>query len=146
MATFGTPVPGPRDALNALAAARDMLESIEAWSRKRQAAGRLPIRLSIGLHYGPVVLGDIGSERRLEFAVLGDTVNVANRLEAHTRVLDCRVLASDALVEQARHESPAEAELLLAGFRPGAPQSLRGRVGQVGVWLLERREAARQAG
>ena len=85
MATFGTPEAGADDAHNALAAARAMLASIDAWNRERGGPGREPIRLSIGIHYGEVVLGDIGSERRLEFAVLGDVVNVASRLEQLTR-------------------------------------------------------------
>src|SRR3546814_15616803 len=66
MATFGTPEPGPRDAANALAAGRAMLRTVEEWNRERIAAGEPPIQLSIGIHYGEVVLGHIGSERRLE--------------------------------------------------------------------------------
>ena len=134
MATFGTPQQGSRDALNALAAAGDMRRAVEDWSRKREAAGQLPVRLSVGLHYGAVVMGDIGSERRLEFAVLGDTVNVASRLESLTRRLGCQAVASGALVAQARREDRAEAEERLAAFRADRPQSLRGRAGEVEVW------------
>src|SRR3546814_1315828 len=60
MATFGTPEPGPRDAANALAAGRAMLRTVEEWNRERIAAGEPPIQLSIGIHYGEVVLGNIG--------------------------------------------------------------------------------------
>ena len=67
--------------------------------RARARAGRKPIRISLGLHYGPVVIGNIGTDRRLEFGVLGDTVNVASRLEALTRELDCRAVISDAIAE-----------------------------------------------
>src|SRR3546814_16940159 len=69
---------------NALAAGRAMLRTVDEWNRERIAAGEPPIRLSVGIHYGEVVLGNIGSERRLEFAVLGDVVNVASRLETLT--------------------------------------------------------------
>ncbi len=85
MATFGTPDPGPHDASNAVRCGHAMLAAIEDWNRERRASGAEPIALSVGLHCGTVVLGDIGSERRLEFAVLGDVVNVASRLEALTR-------------------------------------------------------------
>ena len=81
MATFGTPDPGSQDAGNAVRCARAMLAEMDRWNREREAAGDQPIEISIGLHYGTVVLGDIGSARRLEYAVLGDTVNVASRLE-----------------------------------------------------------------
>ena len=137
MATFGTPHSGDRDALNALAAAHDMHRAIGAWNRERETRGHAIVRLSLGLHYGPVVLGDIGSERRLEFAVLGDAVNVASRLESLTRELACGTVISDALACQARRDSPEEAEALLAAFRPSAPQSLRGRAGQVAVWIAD---------
>ena len=85
MATFGTPQPGPRDAAHALACARAMLASLGVWNSERTARGEMALRAGIGLHFGPVVLGDIGDERRLEFAVLGDTVNTASRLEGLTR-------------------------------------------------------------
>ncbi|MEM9140572.1 MAG: adenylate/guanylate cyclase domain-containing protein, partial [Pseudomonadota bacterium] len=81
MATFGTPTPGPEDALNALRAAHAMVLVVDDWNRTRAEAGEPPIRASFGLHYGPVVVGDIGANR-LEYAVIGNTVNVASRLEA----------------------------------------------------------------
>ena len=142
MATFGTPQNGPRDALNALAAAEAMQQTVADWNHAREAAGLAPIRLSLGLHYGPVVLGDIGSERRMEFAVIGDTVNVANRLEGQSRSLDCKTVASAALVEQARQEAPEEAERLLTDYRPSEPQVLRGRIAPVPVWIAGEAAAA----
>lgn len=137
MATFGTPNPGPRDAVNALACARTMLADIEAWNGERVRAGAAAIKLSVGIHYGNVILGDVGSERRLEFAVLGDVVNVASRLEELTRTIPCRVVASDALVQAARTQVGGEANALLAGFRRGKPQALRGRQKRVPFWTLD---------
>ena len=81
MATFGTPFASERDALNALDCARAMMDSVARWNETRAARGEPPIRASVGLHYGPAVLGDIGANR-LEFAVIGNTVNVASRIEA----------------------------------------------------------------
>ena len=106
MATFGTPKASPRDAANALTAAIAMCDAVAAWNRERTAQGQQEIRISIGLHFGPVVLGDIGTERRLEFAAIGDTVNVASRLENATRQLDCSIVASKTLVEQVRRAAP----------------------------------------
>ena len=81
MATFGTPTPGSRDATNSLACALAMQKAIARWNRERRQGSAPEIKVGVGLHYGPVVLGDIGAEQRFEFAVIGDTVNVASRLE-----------------------------------------------------------------
>jgi adenylate cyclase len=134
MATFGTPETGPDDAGNALAAARAMLRSIDAWNRERAARGDPPIRLSIGIHYGEVVLGDVGSARRLEYAVIGDVVNVASRLEELTRALDTSLVVSDALISAVRAEGDRRAAL--AGLERTAPHALRGRTAAVALWVL----------
>ena len=81
-----------------------MIGSIAELNRERGGRNEPPIRVSVGLHYGQVVLGDIGLNR-LEFAVIGTTVNAASRLEALTREFGCAIVVSDALVRQARTES-----------------------------------------
>jgi adenylate cyclase len=136
MATFGTPHKGPRDAANAVSSALAMLTSIGEWNQERAGAGQEPIRLSIGVHYGEVVLGNIGSERRLEFAVLGDVVNVASRLEGLTRLLECKAVVSDELVQAIRIQADGDADSLLSGFRQSEPEALRGREESVAVWML----------
>lgn len=104
MVTFGTPHVGPNDAAHALACGHALLDAMEALNQARRARGQDPVRLSVGVHYGPVVLGDVGSERHLEFAVLGDVVNVASRIEAMTRTLGCRYLATAAALHAAREQ------------------------------------------
>src|SRR5207237_191791 len=104
MATFGTPFTGERDAGNALLCAQAMIGSIDELNRERRDRDEPSIQLSVGLHYGQVVLGDIGLNR-LEFAVIGNTVNVASRLESLTREFRCSLIASDDLVRQARTEA-----------------------------------------
>jgi adenylate cyclase len=135
MATFGTPHPGPRDAANALAAARAMLTRIAGWNEERAGAGAPPIRLSVGIHYGEVVLGNIGTERRLEFAVIGDVVNVACRLETLTRILHTQLVVSDALLAAVRNEDCNGADATV-GLRRASPRMLRGRDAPVEVWTL----------
>ena len=127
MATFGTPAVGPRDACNALACAREMIESIESWNRARALQNEAPIRVSVGVHFGPVVVGDIGGEHRLEFAVIGDTVNVASRLENLTRELDAEIVVGEDLVAAIERETPGASSASLAGFQQQPPQAIRGR-------------------
>jgi adenylate cyclase len=127
MATFGTPEPGPRDAVNGVKCLRAIVDEFAAWTEHRAARGRAPIRIAVGLHYGPVVVGNIGTDRRLELAVLGDTVNVASRLEALTRELNCGALISASVADAVREEAPREADSLLAGFVPRGEVALKGR-------------------
>lgn len=133
MATFGTPQPGPNDAANAVACVTDIVTEFQAWNADRRRRGKEPVRISLGLHYGPVVVGNIGTDRRLELAVLGDTVNVASRLESLTRELDCGAVISTAVADAVRAEDNAAAARQLAGFRPLGPQALRGRTEKVSV-------------
>ena len=134
MATFGTPEPGPRDAANALSCGRAILADIEDWNAARGEAGADPVKVSIGLHYGSVVLGDIGSERRLEYAVLGDAVNVASRLEVLTRTLGVGMVTSDDLVAAVRHDGDADGIELLSGLDSAGVQHLRGRDEPITAW------------
>ncbi|HUT51543.1 MAG TPA: adenylate/guanylate cyclase domain-containing protein [Alphaproteobacteria bacterium] len=134
MATFGTPRTGTRDATSALTCGRAMLEAVEAWNRERGARGESSIAVGIGLHFGPAVMGDIGDERRLEYAVIGDTVNVAARLETLTREIDAPLVVSNDTVEAVRRETGETAAL--AGLKKGETAAVRGRSGTVPVWTL----------
>jgi adenylate cyclase len=113
-----------------------MVTAVAAWNGQRRTAGEAPIRVSFGLHYGPVVLGDIG-QTCLEFAVIGSTVNAASRLEALTRALDCELVASEDLVRRAR----SELGVADAAFRPltaQAPQAIRGLAQPIAIWTQAR--------
>ncbi len=81
MAFFGAPLPQEDHAERAVRAALAITRSLEAWNRDRVAAGSDPIEIRIAIHSGPVVVGDIGSETRVDYTVLGNTVNIAARLE-----------------------------------------------------------------
>jgi len=82
MAFFGAPVPQPDHAERAVRAAVEIQRSLQAWSADRAAQGLPGFAARVALNSGPVVVGDIGSARRVDYTVLGNTVNVAARLEA----------------------------------------------------------------
>ena len=132
MATFGTPNPGPDDASRALAAALEMVELARhsSGAQSSDPSPAVPVRIAVGVHYGPVILGDIGNARRLEFAVLGDTVNVASRLEGLTRELKVDLVASGDLVARAREEGSSNQRFVHLGMR-----RLRGRTEPVEVFV-----------
>src|SRR5215470_17778965 len=132
LATFGVPETGSRDATDTLACARGMLAALEEWNRERAAAGLVQLRMGLGLHYGPVVAGDIGSRRSMAFATVGDTTNVASRLQALTRELGASIVASGALVAAIEREA-ADARLL-EGLSSRGPHTLRGRDTRIELW------------
>ncbi|MBR0777547.1 adenylate/guanylate cyclase domain-containing protein [Bradyrhizobium diazoefficiens] len=136
MATFGTPFTGTDDAGNALRCAQAMMVAADRWNGERKAAGQVPIRVSFGLHYGPVVLGDIGLTC-LEFAVIGSTVNAASRLESLTRALGCALVASDDLVRRARAE-PGSVDAIFRPLTAQAPQAIRGLEHPIAIWTQQR--------
>ena len=77
-----------------IAAARQLVDDIEAANEARATGGHDPVRFGIGLHVGPVTFGNIGTEDRLDFTVIGPAVNRASRLEGLTKQLGVPVLAS----------------------------------------------------
>lgn len=81
MAFFGAPMKQPDHALRAVRAAIRIGEALEAWNGERRQRGLKDVAIRIGINTGPVVVGDIGSKDRVDYTVLGNTVNVAARLE-----------------------------------------------------------------
>jgi adenylate cyclase len=104
MAVFGAPLDDPAAAKHAVAAAREILADID----RRKAEGKTwPLEVGIGLHIGPCVVGNVGSPRRKEFTVIGDTVNLASRLEQLTKQFGTRLIVSDAIVAALGEENCA---------------------------------------
>jgi PAS domain S-box-containing protein len=136
MASFGTPHPGPTDAAHTLDCARAMAEEMAAWNAERSQRGEPRVRIAIGAHYGPVLLGDIGDERRLEFAVLGETVNIASRLEGMTRHFAVPLIVSDQLIRAACRER-GEGSPVFEGLTAMGPQIIRGLPASIAVWAMQ---------
>lgn len=110
---FGVPGAGDNDARRALNCGRTLLRLIERWNIKRSFDP--PVRVGIGIHTGDVFCGVVGDESRLEFTVVGETVNIAARIEQATKGTDCDLLASQETVLEAGEDAlwtPVEHEPL----------------------------------
>ena len=136
MATFGTPEPTSSDASNALNAMIEMVSEFEKQQANSEGHPGSKLKLAVGVHYGPVVLGNVGSNERLEFAVLGDTVNIASRLESATRQVGCCGLASAALVEAATNEGLLDASMYQDQLKPHGSLRLRGLANEMDVYKI----------
>ncbi len=124
LAIFGAPIEDPLEAANAVAAAREMLSAMDA----SNAGDPWPIRLGIGIHIGQAVAGTVGSPRRKEYTVIGDTVNLASRLESLNKEVGSQLVVSDAVREAA---GDAVGKALALG-----PIPVRGYAEPVTVWRL----------
>ena len=92
MAVFGVPFTTDADSDNAVQAATDMLQALALFNAARLASGEAALRIGIGLATGPVLMGNIGSPKRLDFTVIGDTVNLSSRLEGATKLYGADIL------------------------------------------------------
>jgi adenylate cyclase len=111
MAVFGAPEKTPYEARDALLCAVEILDTIDQWRDQLIAVGRVATTVGIGIHFGPVIQGNVGIADRLEFTTLGDTVNVASRLESMTRQFDAGILLSQETLAAAERSSPLPADL-----------------------------------
>jgi adenylate cyclase len=106
IAVFGAPVASQNDAANALNCAEMMLNALEHWNDERERKGDARLDIGIGLNYGQVVLGDVGSEHSMSFTAIGDTVNTTARLQVLTRSLKAPLVVGDAVVQAIQASSP----------------------------------------
>jgi class 3 adenylate cyclase len=130
MAAFGAPVASDDHADAALAAARAMAgEQLATFNAWLGAAGANPLRMGVGINSGPVLSASVGSPRRHDYTVIGDTANTASRIESLTKELDHALLFSDA-TKDALRDLP-ESAVSLGEFE------IRGRSGKIGLWALD---------
>jgi len=105
MAEFGAPLPRADDALRAVRAGvalHRLAMEFRAWMAERFAGRDLPaFDIGIGIHTGEAVVGNVGSSARMEYTAIGDTVNLASRLEGMTKITGCAILASVDTVREA---------------------------------------------
>ena len=95
MALFGAPLPHADHAARAVRAGLEMLEMLAGFNREQAVRGRPEIRIGVGIASGQVIAGYTGTERRVTYTCVGDTVNVAAHLEGHTKVLGRPILINE---------------------------------------------------
>ena len=140
MVHFGTPRQQREDPVRALACAGAMIGEIRGWSAERVRHGEVPIEIGVGVHYGEVLVGNIGDARRLEYTVLGDTVNVASRLERMTREAGVPLIVSDDLVMAVRGCGEDPCVIIKDLFRD-TERTVRGRRQPIAIWCVTSRLA-----
>ena len=128
MAVFGVPEPSADDAGAALAAALAMLESVSAWNAQRVQQGLPRFDLGIGIHYGEVFAGIVGGESRLEYTVLGDSVNLAERVERLSRQLNSSLVITESVLDAASADK--------RDWEDAGAMAVKGRNGKIRVYCF----------
>lgn len=123
MAVFGAPISDGHDCRNGLRAAREILDEVV----RLNAAGSIPpTRIGIGLHAGRVVTGNVGSATRKEYTIVGDTVNVASRIESLNKQYGSQLLVSEDVLSAAGE----------VGTDPKGPVQVKGRTASIEIFQL----------
>jgi adenylate cyclase len=127
MAIFGAPLPIADHCSSAVEAALEMIELVDMFNVERTAAGKTPIAIGIGIASGEVVAGYAGTSKRATYTCIGDTVNLAARLETHTKVAKRAILIDDATRRALAPEVGVEAL---------GPVQLKGKAATVDVYSV----------
>jgi class 3 adenylate cyclase len=128
---FGAPLSSVEPEANAVRAAIDMIRKLESLNALRKHRRLPPLRIGIGVHTGDVIMGDIGSGRRMDFTAVGETVDTASRLEQYARTAAGRIIVSE--TTRARLGNEFSVQLLGKATLKGKAQPLK--VYAVNPWL-----------
>lgn len=127
MAFWGAPLPQPNHAELAARSALAMIKGLESLNKKWQSEGRPTLQIGVGVNTGEMLFGNIGSEQRMDFTVIGDSVNLGSRLESATKELHASIVISDSTYQLIRD---------LAEVRPLGEISVKGKAQKIVVYEL----------
>ncbi len=99
MTIYGAPLRSDNDAERAIFTAMDMIQALKAVNERYPELSS-PLEIGIGIHTGDVIVGNIGSEKRLDYTVIGDNVNLSSRIEGLTKFYKCPILISEKTMEE----------------------------------------------
>jgi adenylate cyclase len=136
MAFWGAPVPMPDHAHRAVAAALDMRIVLSRLNIERAAVGQPPISAGIGINTGPMSVGNMGSDVRRAYTVIGDAVNVAARLEELSRAYGVDIVASQATVQRATYPTPEDAATTALVWQDLGDVRVKGKTQSVRIYTV----------
>ncbi len=102
LAIFGAPLDDENHRIHALQSSQQMLDAVDDLQEYLRANANESLRIGIALHCGHAVVGNIGSEQRMEYTAIGDVVNVTSRIEALNKEYGTEILLSEAVHEKIR--------------------------------------------
>ncbi len=106
MAIWGAPEKHEDDALQSVLSALEMTDAVLKFNENQRKLGKCEFKIGIGINFGEVTVGNIGSERKMDYTVIGDAVNLASRMEGLTKTYHSGILISESLFEELRKTAP----------------------------------------
>ena len=106
MAIFGAPIKREGDALQSVLAGLEMTKALSVFNAEQVAEGRPPFHIGVGINYGVVTVGNIGCDKKMNYTVIGDGVNLASRLEGQTKTYRQPILISESVQRKVENDLP----------------------------------------
>ena len=136
MAFWGAPVKYEDDALQSVLAGLDMIDAVAAFNEKQRSLGKPAFLIGVGINYGEVTVGNIGSEHKMDYTVIGDSVNLASRMEGLTKTYSSEFLVSEFVYSEV-HSKPLPEGVTLH-FRLLDTVAVKGKTRGVKIYTVKR--------
>jgi len=136
MAFWGAPVKYEDDALQSVLAGLDMIDAVAAFNEKQRSLGKPAFLIGVGINYGEVTVGNIGSEHKMDYTVIGDSVNLASRMEGLTKTYSSEFLVSEFVYSEV-HGKPLPEGVTLH-FRLLDTVAVKGKTRGVKIYTVKR--------
>jgi len=143
MAFWGAPGRHEDDALQSVLAGLDMIDAVYTFNEKQRGMGKPEFHIGVGINYGEVTVGNIGSERKMDYTVIGDSVNLASRMEGLTKTYHSELLISEYVYEEMRRAKIPATEPL--NFRLLDTVAVKGKTRGVKIYTVKRSLTAPEA-
>lgn len=123
MAVFGAPVSHGHDALDSVLAGLEMTEALKVFNDEQKRSGGPEFKIGVGINYGIVTVGNIGCDKKMNYTVIGDTVNLASRLEGLTKYYHQPILFSEYVYDHVKGKVPCRMvdKVAVKGKTQGVP-------------------------
>ncbi|MDR0494127.1 MAG: HAMP domain-containing protein [Treponema sp.] len=137
MAFWGAPEKHDDDALQSVLSGLDMIDALAAFNGNQRKLGKPEFHIGVGINYGEVTVGNIGSERKMDYTVIGDAVNLASRMEGLTKAYHSELLISEYVYAELQKTLKAAANVALY-FRLLDTVAVKGKTQGVKIYTVKR--------
>jgi class 3 adenylate cyclase/HAMP domain-containing protein len=139
MAFWGAPAKHEDDARQSVLSGLDMIDALAGFNENQQRLGKPEFHIGVGINYGEVTVGNIGSERKMDYTVIGDNVNLASRMEGLTKTYRAELLITESLYSELQKTPAGEGPLF---FRLLDTVAVKGKSRGVKIYTVKRRPSA----